>query len=187
MLDKSVIQRAIQGDTDAFAEVVAAHEQAVYGYLRARLFQVNDAEDLTQEVFLRFYLNRGKFDTESLVRPWLMGIARNLLKEHARKLNRRKEVVWTELCLELDDMLRSGAGDHSDGPHEDLLLHLPDCMESLGPSAQQAVALRYKSNLRLATIGKRLHRSEGAVKLLMFRARQALKHCLDRRLNQDSS
>lgn len=185
MLDRAVLKRVIEGDTDAFAQVVAAHEQAVYAYLRSRLFQATDAEDLTQEVFLRFYLNRARFDAESLVRPWLLGIARNLLREHARKLKRRKEVAWTELCLELDDMLRGGNDD--DGPYEDVLTHLPGCIESLGPSAQQAVRLRYKSNLRLATIGKRLHRSEGAVKLLMFRARQALKHCLDRRLKEDSS
>jgi RNA polymerase sigma-70 factor (ECF subfamily) len=44
--------------------------------------------------------------------------------------------------------------------------------------------MRYRGNLKLAAIGQKLHRSEGAVKLLMFRARQALKHCLDVKLKQ---
>ncbi len=184
MLDKDLIERAIQGDRDAFEAIVEANQAAVFGYLRARLFQPNDAEDLTQEVFLRFYLTRARFDSANLVRPWLLGIARNLLKEHARKLRRRKEVAWTELCLELDDMLRPGAADGNEGIYEDVISHLPGCLESLGPSARNAIDLRYRSNLRLSAIGKKLHRSEGAVKLLMFRARQALKHCLDTKLNQ---
>lgn len=182
MMDKDLIERAIQGDRAAFEAIVEAHQSAVFGYLRARLFQPNDAEDMTQEVFLRFYLTRARFDSASLVRPWLLGIARNLLKEHARKLRRRKEVAWTELCLELDDMLRPGAGEGNEGMYEDAITHLPGCMDSLGPSARNAIDLRYRSNLRLSAIGKKLHRSEGAVKLLMFRARQALKHCLDTKL-----
>ncbi len=183
MLDKDLIERAIQGDRDAFKAIVEAHQAAVFGYLRARLFQPNDAEDMTQEVFLRFYLTRARFDCSNLVRPWLLGIARNLLKEHARSLRRRKEVAWTELCLELDDMLRPSASD-GEGMYDDVLMHLPECMESLGPSARNAIDLKYRSNLRLSAIGKKLHRSEGAVKLLMFRARQALKHCLDTKLKQ---
>jgi RNA polymerase sigma-70 factor (ECF subfamily) len=181
MLDQALIERALNGDTDAFQAVVEAHQSAVYGYLRARLFQPTDAEDMTQEVFLRFYITRARFDSSNLVRPWLLGIARNLLKEHARKIRRRKEVAWTELCLELDEMLRPAAGTPDSPDYEDVLRHLPECLDSLGPSAREAVNMRYRGNLRLAAIGRKLHRSEGAVKLLMFRARQALKHCLDRK------
>ena len=62
------------------------------------------------------------------------------------------------------------------------LAHLPQCLHALGPSARQALELRYQTRLPLNDIGRKLHRSEGAVKLLMFRARQALKHCLDFKL-----
>ena len=54
------------------------------------------------------------------------------------------------------------------------------------PSARQALNLRYEGSLRLAEIGRRLHRSEGAIKLLMFRARQALRDCLDNKLGRPS-
>ncbi len=137
MLEKDLIERAIQGDRAAFEAIVEANQSAVFGYLRARLYQPNDAEDMTQEVFLRFYLTRAKFDSTNLIRPWLLGIARNLLKEHARKIQRRKEVAWTELCLELDDMLRPGAGHGNDGMYEDVISHLPECLDSLGPSAKR--------------------------------------------------
>lgn len=177
--DTLLIEQIRNGDRAAFAEVVEHHQRAVFGYLRARLSQASDAEDMTQEVFLRFYAARARFDTGQLIRPWLMGIARNLLREHVRDMKRRKEVAWTELCLELESIVP-----FAEDAEEDVLAQLPTCVQSLGPSARQAVELHYRSNLRLADIGKQMHRSEGAVKLLMFRARQALKDCLDNKLRK---
>jgi RNA polymerase sigma-70 factor (ECF subfamily) len=156
---------------------VAENQSAVFGYLRARLLQASDAEDLTQDVFLRCYQARARFDSSSQIRPWLIGIARNLLREHMRRMKRRREVAWTELCLELEEATAS----HAEGTYDDVLVNLPSCLSALGPSARQAIDLRYTTRLRLAEIGQRLRRSEGAVKLLMFRARQALRYCLDRK------
>jgi RNA polymerase sigma-70 factor (ECF subfamily) len=65
-------------------------------------------------------------------------------------------------------------------PNDEILARLPQCIEKLGPSARQAIDLRYSCKLRLAQIGERLRRSEGATKVLVFRARQALKQCLER-------
>ena len=186
MQDQALVERMLDGDREAFEALVGRHQRAVYGYLRARLFQPDDAEDLTQEVFLRFYTTRARFDSANLVRPWLLGIARNILKEHARSTKRRKEVAWTELGLELDDLVRPGGGLAEDDEADLVMKHLPGCLESLGPSAREAVDLKYRRNLRLSVIGERLHRSEGAVKLLMFRARQALKHCLNGKLRGGS-
>jgi RNA polymerase sigma-70 factor (ECF subfamily) len=59
--------------------------------------------------------------------------------------------------------------------------HLPHCIETLGGSARDALDMYYRSRMRLVQIGERLRRSEGAVKLLMYRARQTLKNCLSRK------
>lgn len=179
--DGQLLARLQGGDRAAFGEIIQRHQAAVFGYLRARLLQASDAEDLTQEVFLRCYSGSARFDPSALVRPWLLGIARNLLREHTRKVKRRKEVVWTELCLELDEMVSS-----DDELYGDMLDHLPGCLNALGESARQAIELRYSSHLRLSEIGEKLCRSEGAAKLLMFRARQALKNCLDRKFEAPS-
>lgn len=175
MQDQALIDGLLKGDREAFEALVLRHQAAVYGYLRARLLQHPDAEDLTQDVFLRFYLARARFDSSQLVRPWLLGIARNLLREHTRKVRRLKKLAWTELCLELEEMLQIN---HSDEP-DDVIEHLPECLGGLGQSAREAIELHYSANLKLAEIGDKLRRSEGAVKLLVFRARQALKRCLD--------
>jgi RNA polymerase sigma-70 factor (ECF subfamily) len=166
-----------RGDRAAFEAVVQQHKGAVFGFLCARVTQPADAEDLTQEVFLRFYQRRKQFEAGRAMRPWLMGIARNVLREHLRSRRKTSEASWTELCLELD-ALKPPPPEKEDRL-DDALDHLPNCLQELGDSARAAIDLRYKSKLRLAKIGERLHRSEGAVKLLMFRARQALKTCLD--------
>jgi len=158
------------------------HQGVVFGYLRARLVQPADAEDLCQEVFLRCISGKAKFDRTTRLRPWLIGIARNVLREHVRRVRRRKEVAWTELCLELDGLVAD-----DDSQHEDAMAHLPGCIRSLGQSAREALDLRYHACLRLAEIGKRLHRSEGAIKLLMYRARQALKNCLDGKMRSNAN
>lgn len=161
------------GERDAFERVVLEHQGVIFGFLRARVLQASDAEDLAQEVFLRAFHVRRTFDPANQLRPWLLGIARNLLRERARRVRRRKEAAWTEICLE------SESATEDDAKAEDVLLdHLPGCLESLGPHARQAVDLHYTGKLRLQEIGSKLHRSEGAVKLLLFRARQALRDCL---------
>jgi RNA polymerase sigma-70 factor (ECF subfamily) len=173
-----LVEAAQRGDKAAFATIVQQNQAAVYGFFCARMVESSDAEDLCQEVFLRCYLGREKFSRAVAVRPWLIGIARNILREHARRKHRRREVAWTELCLELETM--NEVVDQSD----EALVHLPLCLESLGKSAREALSLKYHARLKLQEIGKRLCRSEGAIKLLMFRARQALKHCLDRKLGK---
>ncbi len=176
--DQTLIEQLRRGDRAAFATVIEQHQRAVYGYLRARLLQGTDADDMTQEVFLRFYLSQARFDSTALVRPWLLGIARNLLREHIKGLKRRKEVAWTELCLELESVMPPDTQWTDD---DDVMRHLPICLDGLGPSAREAIDLQYRGERKLADIGRQLHRSEGAVKLLLHRARQALKNCLERR------
>jgi RNA polymerase sigma-70 factor (ECF subfamily) len=171
---------AATADRIVLEAIIREHQGAVYGYLRSRLTQPADAEDLTQEVFLRWYLNRLRFDASQKVRPWLIGIARNVLLEYLKRLQHRKEVAWTELCLQLEQLIEFK--DDDDG-YVEVLPHLPGCLEDLGTSARQALTLRYQSNLSLAQIAEQLRRSEGAVKLLMFRARQALKQCLGGKVN----
>jgi len=146
----------------------------VYGFLRARLVDATAADDLCQEVFLRFLTSRPLVAKGSgEVSAWLAGIARNVLREHVRRCTRRREVAWAELCLDVE------ATAVRDADADDRLRRLPACLDALGRTARTALDLHYGENLRLAEIGRRFDRSEGAVKLLLFRARQAVRRCLD--------
>lgn len=174
---QGLVLAAQRGDDKAFTALVEFYQQTVYGYLRARLFDATDADDLCQETFIRCYQGREKLGRATQVGPWLIGIARNLLREHIKRIHRRREVAWTELCLELDELVHDRHERANDSLH-----HLPLCFESLGPSARQAIDLRYRSQLKMADIAELLRRSEGAVRLLVHRARLALKQCLESKL-----
>src|SRR5262245_45851769 len=100
--DPQLIAAAGSGDRSAFQAIVERHQRAIFGYLRARLLEPSDAEDLCQEVFLRAYVALSRFAGDVSARPWLLGFARNVLREHLRRLSRRNEVLWTEMCLNLD-------------------------------------------------------------------------------------
>lgn len=179
--DTGLLLAAQRGDKAAFAQIIERHQGPIFGYLRARLLEASDAEDLCQEVFLRCYTGKARYKKSAHVRPWLIGVARNVLREHLRKVTRRQEIVWTELCLELESMVEV-----DESIYEDVLDYLPGCLESLGPSARQALDLHYGSRFKLTEISERLHRSVGAIKLLMHRSRQALRLCLDRKLARES-
>lgn len=174
--DDILVHAAQAGDARAFEILIERHQRAVFGYFRARVLEAADAEDLCQEVFMRCFQMPVSFEAPVMVRPWLMGIARNVLREHIRKLTRRREVAWSSLCLDVDD-----GTELCDGKYDEMVGHLPGCIETLGGSARDALDMYYRCRMRLADIGERLRRSEGAVKLLIYRARQALKQCLSRK------
>ena len=176
--DAVLLEASQRGDHAAFETFVRRHERIICGYLRARLTGGADVEDLAQEVFLRVYVGKAvqKDESRSDLRAWLLGVARNVLREHVRKTRRRRETVWTELCLEIEE-LAAAEGDF--GHYDEAIARLPDCLQGLGPSARQSLDMYYHADLSMREIAERFKRSEGAVKLLVHRARQAVKRCLD--------
>jgi RNA polymerase sigma-70 factor (ECF subfamily) len=147
---------------------------AVYAYFRPRLIEPADADDLCKEVFLRTYQNLAKFNHSVPLRAWLIGIARNVLREYVRAARRKREVAWTELCLNLEQVASEECG-----IFDDVLPLLPGCMDSLGKSARTSLQMHYGGRCRVAEIGEKMCRSTDAVRLLLYRARKALKRCID--------
>ncbi|MFM8702809.1 MAG: RNA polymerase sigma factor [Planctomycetia bacterium] len=177
--DAALLAAAQRGDHAAFTAIIERHAKLVHGYLRARLTRLADAEDLGQEVFLRVYTAKAvpREGTGLAMRPWLIGIARNVLREHVRAARRRRETAWTALCLDIEDLV--GTAENDGGAFDEVMGRLPRCLEGLGPSARQAIDLYYHDDLRMHEIATRFKRSEGAVKLLVHRARQAVRRCLE--------
>lgn len=82
--DGALIERSVEGQPDAFVAVVERHELAVHGFLARRAGQ-QAADDLLGEVWLRAFASRAAYDVRySDARPWLYGIARNVLRAHWR-------------------------------------------------------------------------------------------------------
>src|SRR5262249_11815817 len=82
--DGALIEQSVRGRADAFVEVVQRHEVAVHGFLARRAGQ-QGADDLLGEVWVRAFAGRGGYDPgHADARPWLYGIARNVLRAHWR-------------------------------------------------------------------------------------------------------
>jgi len=81
--DQELSERLLKNDREAFEAIVQKYQRGVFAYLKSRILSMSDAEDLTQEVFLRFYQARARFDTASLIRPWLLGIAESFERASA--------------------------------------------------------------------------------------------------------
>ncbi|MBI1375836.1 MAG: sigma-70 family RNA polymerase sigma factor [Phycisphaera sp.] len=174
--DARLATRVQDGEKSALASLYTRYHPMVYGYFRARVLDTHVTEDLAQEVFLRIFGAIGRFDTERRFQSWLMGICRNVLREHVRGIRRRKEIMWTELCLELEEMV------DEDSLYDDVLHMVPGCMATLSESASQSLHWHYMGGQKIDQIARRLKRSVGAVKVLMVRARQALKRCIKKQM-----
>lgn len=90
--DGALVRRYLDGEPDAFAELVARHAPAVVGYLRSRTRSLEAAEDLTQEAFLRVLRALPKYRHQERFRSWLLAIARNLATDREREEGRKKMI-----------------------------------------------------------------------------------------------
>jgi RNA polymerase sigma-70 factor (ECF subfamily) len=96
--DKEVIKKIKNGEIDHFSTLVKQYESQIYQYVRARLFQKLDADDLVQNTFVSFYKVISRFDETKPVLPYLFQITKNELKMYYRS---HKETVSLEDSLEM--------------------------------------------------------------------------------------
>ena len=93
-----VVRRCMDGDSGAWAELVRTHHRRVYGLCYRFTGNPADAEDLTQDVFLKVYSNLASFDTgRGSLQVWITTMTRNLLVDNFRRTrNQRATVRWTK-------------------------------------------------------------------------------------------
>jgi RNA polymerase sigma factor (sigma-70 family) len=88
---------------EAFDSVVSAHHTEIFRYLRRVIGVVHDAEDLSQETFLRAYRAYAALPTDANVRAWLFTIASNLAKNHFRSESRRRRAYGEAQAFSRED------------------------------------------------------------------------------------
>ena len=171
MLDEDeLIARARQGDRDAFADLYQRYLPMMYAYVRARVFDEADAEDLTEQVFLRAYQTLASYRSRGWpYSAFLYRIARNLVIDHVRRARSHASV---EAAEEHPDPAPSA--DETLIQREDRR-QLQQALDRLPPDYQEVIRLRLLLSLPTATAAVWLGRSEGAVRVLLYRAMQALR------------
>ena len=164
-------------DFDArFEEILEETQLPVRAYIAGMGVSPDDVDDVTQDVYVAFYKQKGELPADATPVQWLKGIARNLCLEHFRKSTRYGErfTALAEILEQLPDSEESPVGGDS---FRDALLH---CLSELSERHRELVNLRFRKNLPAKTIAERVKSTEQSVRVILFRVRKALKECITR-------
>lgn len=149
-----------QGRRAAFERLVRDYKEAVYFHIRRIVLNHDDANDLTQEVFIKVWRSMDRFRGESKLYTWLYRIATNACLTHLEKNKRFYNVSFDDVENQLQQALREDPLFTAD----DILLRLQVALASL-PDKQRAVfVMRYYDELSYAEIAEITGTSEGALK-----------------------
>ena len=172
-VEEQLVQRAINGDRNAFTQIYDMHFDRIYRYIYIRLHSQAEAEDLTQDVFIKAYEGINAYKWRDLpFTAWLFKIAHNRVVDHVRKTSREKRAS-------LDEAGAITSGDPVSISEQNFeILQLKDALAKL-PEAQREVAtLRFISELSIQEVAHTLGKSEGTVKALQFNAVASLRKLL---------
>jgi len=163
-----LMRRMQDGDRDACRALLDDVGPAVTRFLRRRIVDPNELEDVYQEVFMALYEARHTYEPDRPFEPWLFAIARNLAADHARRQFSRAK--WEELTAEPPER-----------PHADPLAAPPDLegiLEQLPSAQREAFSLLKLDGMSLEVAAARTGISVGALKVRAHRAYVALKKIL---------
>jgi RNA polymerase sigma-70 factor (ECF subfamily) len=181
--DNELIKQFKNGDIRGYNEIVRRYQQQVYWVIRRMVNSHDDADDLTQEVFIKVYSALKEFREESNLFTWLYRIATNYSLNHIKKI-KVKNTVSFEIITEAVVYKEKMSDEKID--EEQQRKYLLEAIESL-PAQQKAVFnLRYYEELPYEQISKILDKSVGGIKANYFHAVKKLGEYLKRKLNTET-
>jgi len=173
--DSQLIRSAQDGNAEAFGELYRRHAEAIFRFLASRLSDPMDAEDLTEDVFLRVWRSLPSYNDQGVpFLAYLFRVARNALIDHYRRHDKFKGQV------SIDDIpLR----DKSQGPRESVSAALErqeihHTLDQLRKDYRNVLVLRFLVELSPAETAEVMERSPGAVRVLQHRALAALRELI---------
>ena len=180
--DTALVQRAQANDRAAFNEIVLRYKSKVYNYIFRMVHHALDAEDLTQETFLRAYLSIRSFQSRASLNTWLFRIATNLCIDYSRK-NKKIQTMTSSLSMEGEDDENETERDIPDvafDPQRMLLnkelgLVLNRALSELPEKLRTVVLLYDIEGLPYDEISAIVGCPLGTVKSRLFNARSALR------------
>jgi RNA polymerase sigma-70 factor (ECF subfamily) len=171
----STVARIKAGEMDRFSELYERYFDRVYGYMRIVLRKSHEAEDGTQEVFIKAFKGLPRYESRGRpFRAWLFTIARN----HAISMLRKRNdlpVESEQLDVHLENERTNGASEELRWVSDSEFVLL---IERLPIAQRQVLALRYMLDLSNSEIGEILDREPNAIRALQFRAIRTLKQRL---------
>ncbi len=182
------VRRCLDGDSVAWAELVRAHHRRVYGLCYRFTGSVTDAEDLTQDVFLKIYSNLGSFDTaRGSLQVWIATMTRNLLVDNFRRTKNLRttgslDEGWNdaEELKPVDRLVSRDASPHDLAAKKELGKMVQAALAKVSTELREAVILRDLQDMDYKEIAQVLGIPEGTVKSRISRGRAELARLLER-------
>lgn len=186
--EAQIVRRCIDGDQGAWGEMVRAHYKRVYGLCYRFTGNATDAEDLTQDVFLKIYANLASFDAARGSLPvWIATMTRNLLVDHFRRTRNLRATGSLDEGWEqsnelhpIDRLTASGPSQHEAAASKELATMVQDALAKVSVDLREAVILRDLQDLDYKEIAQVLGIPEGTVKSRISRGRAELARLLER-------
>ena len=175
--DEELIQRFQEDDFAAYDIIVVRYKDQLLNFAYRFLGNVEEAEDIVQETFLRLYKNKHAYRQIAKFSTWIYTIAGNLAKTELRKRKRRKVVSISEMGFEdreyeIEDEMANTERDANSALTEKII---QDAIDELPARFKEVVVLRDIQELSYEEIGSILHIPLGTVKSRVNRARLKLQ------------
>ncbi len=158
-----LIDRAKNLDRNAFGEIYELHVDGIYRYVFYRLFDKKDAEDVTEEVFIKAMNGIGGYQADKgSFTGWLYGIARNTVIDYFRLVRRETAVVEAAAARRTEK-----AGEETDAFVVEMIRK---ALAGLTEEQREVIVLRFYAGLKVSEIAEQMGKPESAVKALQRRA-----------------
>jgi RNA polymerase sigma-70 factor (ECF subfamily) len=170
--ESSLVRNCLRGQPDAVRELVERFQADVFGLCFRLLNHRHDAEDVTQEVFVRVFRSLRRWDSSRPLKPWIMGIAVNRCRTSMAQRARRPEPV--------DYLQDAPARDDADDSAE-LVRELRDALGDLRAEYREVFVLFHEHGQSYEDIARAVDRPVGTIKTWLHRARLEMLDRLRRR------
>lgn len=171
---EALIQRCLGGDQLAWDAIVKQYWRKVFNVAYKFVGKHDEAEDLTQDIFLKIFKSLGTFDRRANFQTWLISVSRNLCIDHYRSVRKERETIDRDV-----DANALSPASHEPGPvaaleQRDRVALLREALAGLPETLRTAVLMRDIQELSYQEIADRLQLPEGTVKSRINRGRTEL-------------
>jgi len=176
----ALIQRCLAGDQQAWEEIVRQHRRKVFNIAYKFTGKHDEAEDLTQDIFLKIFKSLHTFDRRANFQTWLVSVSRNLCIDHYRSVRKERETIDRDVDAGELTPAASTPSAYSELEQRGRVELLRRAMAELPPTLRSAVMLRDLQELSYQEIAETLQLPEGTVKSRINRGRTELARQIQR-------
>src|SRR6476660_8422210 len=176
----SLIEQCLSGDQTAWEAIVRQNWRKVFNVAYKCVGNHDEAEDLTQDIFLKIFKALATFDRRANFQTWIISISRNLCIDHYRSVRKERQTIARDVDARVLQPSSGDRGPYAQAEHHDLRAQLRQALETLPITLRTAVVLRDLQELSYQEIADRLGVPEGTVKSRINRGRLELARQLKR-------